>query len=180
METFSCLDYKCSPAFVKLLVLVLLSSVPTEESLNHFGYCFFSFYPASLSLIFCGSYQVVISFLQRHITFCFLSVTLCEFFWEFWWGYIKREDSWHGWIQIFSGKPCMGCVCVRAHVFSGNIVKLCSSRSSTFQFSVLQMAQQLWIISVSLYLIAARFLNRNCTSAIKEKVTMFQLYLRKF
>ncbi len=32
---------------------------------------------------------------------------------------------------------------VRAHVFSGNIVKLCSSRSSTFQFRVLQMAQQL-------------------------------------
>ncbi len=70
-------------------------------------------------------------------------------------------------------------VYVRAHVFSGNIVKLCSSRSSTFQFRVLQMAQQLWIISVSLYLIAARFLNRNRTSAIKEKVTMFQLIFAK-
>lgn len=58
----------------------MLVLIPVPSDKKYFGYCFVTQPPLSLLLICCGSYQVVITFLQRHITFCFLSVTLCGIF----------------------------------------------------------------------------------------------------
>ncbi len=66
-----------SPAFVKLLVLVL-RSVPAEESLNHFGYCFFFTLPLSLLSfvglikwlsLFCKAILRFVSYLLRCVSF---------------------------------------------------------------------------------------------------------------
>lgn len=50
-----------------------------RKKLNHFGYCFVTVI-LPLALICCGSYHVVIYLLQRHMTFCFLSIPHCGFF----------------------------------------------------------------------------------------------------
>lgn len=94
----------------------MLSSVPAEESLNHFGNCFF--FPASLSyLLWVLSSGYLFSAKTYYVLF-----PICYVVWGFFGNYDEttsrgRTDSGHGWIQIFSVKPCMGCVCVRACVF---------------------------------------------------------------
>lgn len=106
-----------SPALVKHLVLVL-SSVPVEESRNHFGY-FFTL-PLSLSLsylLWVLSSGYLFSAKTYYVLFpicyvwCFFGVIMMRLHEE------GGRDSRHGWIQIFSVKPCMGCVCVCACVF---------------------------------------------------------------
>lgn len=129
------------PALVKLLVLVL-SPVPAEESLNHFGYCFFFLYPASLTLLsFVGLIKWLSLFCKDILRFVSYLLRCVGFFGNYDGATSRgRTDSWHGWIQIFSKTLYGVCMCVRM-CFLGiwwSCVQSITSCSSTFKFRILQ------------------------------------------